>query len=270
MTKIRSANLLRYFTYVSTGVAMLFATAATTLSYDKGTNYFAANSGLFSVAAIFAFLAFALAVAAAWVTPKQEISASSPFGASPLLALPSTMGLCAGAILLLFESAASESPLPLITAVLLISSAIYSMLTETAYSSKQFVILLGLTPALACALMIGVLYFDLSMEMNAPLKVVTQCALLPLMLYFTAELRYSLNRAIPRLYLALALGSVAAASMCALAIPVACLTGTLENINCLAASLIVVGTNITILLKLKRYLQPIPAPENDTKETDAQ
>ena len=119
--------------------------------------------------------------------------------------------------------------------------------------------------------MVGVLYFDASLEMNAPLKVATQSALLPLMLYFTTELRYLLGREIPRLYLALALGSVAASSLCVFAVPLASFIGALNNSNCLAAALIVLGANITILLRLKRYLQPNPSPdENDTKEIDAQ
>jgi hypothetical protein len=88
------------------------------------------------------------------------------------------------------------------------------------------------------------------------------------MLYFTAELRYFLNRELPRLYLALALISIPLSSLCVLAIPVACLTGVLNNINCLAAALALLGTNITVLLRTKRYL--IPSTEDDTKETDAQ
>ena len=130
---------------------------------------------------------------------------------------------------------------------------------------------LGFFPPVACALLVCILYFDTSLEMNAPLKVTAQCALLPLMLYFTAELRYLLDRALPRLYLALALGSLALSSLCTLAVPVAVIAGFLDNANCLAAALVVLGVNITILFRLKRFLTPIPSPdENETKETDAQ
>ena len=54
-------------------------------------------------------------------------------------------------------------------------------------------------------------------------------------------------------------------------LPVAFVAGILKNTACLAASLVVLGSNITILLRLKRFLAPLPSPdENDTKETNAQ
>jgi hypothetical protein len=261
-----NVGLLTYITYAGAGTATLLSAAATAFSYDKSTNYFTANSILFPLATALAILTFVLAVATALMTPKETVVASSPFGANLLVALPSAIGFGCGAIFSVLEFAKSNSTLFLVAAVLLLLSAAHVLLCETERKSS----LLGFIPPVACALLIAILYFDISLEMNAPMKVVAQCALLPLMLYFTTELRYLLERELPRLYLALALSSIAAASLCALAVPVAFLTGVLENTNCLAASLVAIGANITILLKLKRYLQPTPSPENDTKETDAQ
>ena len=167
---------------------------------------------------------------------------------------------------MVIEFAKNQAIWFLIATLFFLLSAAHVLLSETDLTSS----ILGFFPPIACAFIVGVLYFDASLEMNAPLKVVAQCALLPLMLYFTAELRYLLNREIPRLYLALALGSIVASSLCVLAIPVASIAGFLNNSNCFAAALVVVGANVTILLKLKRYLTSIPSPENDTKETDAQ
>ena len=104
------------------------------------------------------------------------------------------------------------------------------------------------------------------------MKVAVQCALLPLMLYFTTELRYLLGRELPRLYSALALGSLAASSLCILTVPVASITNRLENTYCLISAIAVIGINATVALRQWRYLQAPNAtsPENDTKETDAQ
>jgi hypothetical protein len=146
---------------------------------------------------------------------------------------------------------------------------LYVLLSETERKNTA----LGFIPPIACALLVAILYFDNSLEINAPLKVATQCALLPLMLYFTAELRYMLGRELPRLYVALALGSLAASSLCILTVPVASITGRFENAYCLFAALAIIGINATVALRQWRYLQTpdeTSLDENDTKETDAQ
>ncbi len=258
---------LSFVMEIGTGSALSLAPLAVLLSYDEAANYFSPNSKLFQATVILAILGFAAAIALALVIPKEEIVSKSPFGTNILFALPAALGFGAGAIFMVIEFAKSQSIWFLAATLLLLLSAAHVLLSET----DRAIPLLGFAPPIACAFMVGVLYFDASLEMNAPLKVVAQCALLPLMLYFTAELRYLLKRQIPRLYLALALGSIAASSLCVLAVPLASFVGALNNSNCLAAALVVLGVNITILLRLKRFLTPIPSPdENDTKETDAQ
>ena len=250
-----------------TTTAALLMSAAVAFSYDRGTNYFVADALLFRFAVIFALLAFAAAITNAILVSKDTLALRSPFGTNLLVALPAALGFAFGGIFLAVDFFQTKSYLALAAAVSLFLSMLHTLLCEAGYRIKA----LGFFPPVACALLVCTLYFDTSMEMNAPLKVTAQCALLPLMLYFTTELRYLLGRQIPRLYLALALGSIAASSLCTLAIPVAVFAGLLDNANCLAAALVVLGVNITILFRLKRFLTPIPSPdENDTKETDAQ
>ncbi len=246
--------------------AAVFMVLGVLLSYEKGTNYFEPNAILPIFAVIWAIFGLVAALIFAIIAPKEEIDSFSPFEAGLLTSLPAALGFGIGAILLAVDFFKNQSALFLIAALLLLASAAHLLLKKGDRAGA----VLGFIPPVACALLIAVLYFDASLEMNAPLKVAVQTALLPLMLYFTAELRYLLNREIPRLYFALALISVALASLCVISVPVAFLMGTLKNTNCLAAALSVVGLTVTILLRLNRYLQPIPSPENDTKETDAQ
>ena len=259
---------LGFIMQTGTETAALLSPFAVAFLYDENANYFVPNSKIFPIAVICAIIAFVAAILLSIAIPKEEIVSKSPFGSRLMFAFPAALGFGAGGIFMVIEFAKSQKILFLIAALFLLLSAAHSLLSETDRANT----FLGFTPPIACALMVGVLYFDTSLEMNAPLKVVTQCALLPLMLYFTTELRYLLGREIPRLYLALALGSVAASSLCVFAVPLASFAGMLDNTNnCLAAALVVAGTNVTILLRLKRYLKPIPSPdENDTKETEAQ
>lgn len=247
--------------------ATFFMVLGVLLSYEEGTNYFEANAIIPLLATIWAFLSLASAVAFALLVPKEETLSKFPFGANLLVALPASLGFAISGIFLVLNFAQSRSYLALAAAVALLLAALHVLLLEAGYCVKA----LGFIPPVACALLVCILYFDTSMEMNAPLKVASQCALIPLMLYFTAELRYLLDRALPRLYLALALASIALSSLCTLAVPVAVFAGLLDNANCLAAAIAVLGANLTVFLKLKRFSTPIPSPDqNDTKETDAQ
>lgn len=251
---------------VASMIATFFMTFSVLFCYEKASNYFEPNTFIPVLATIWAILGLVAAVIFAIIVPQEEIASISPFGSNLLVTLPAAGGFGIGAIILIAEYAKSQSILFLVASLFLLLSAAHVLFSETNTKAS----FLGFIPPVACAMLVAILYFDASLEMNAPMKVAAQTALLPLMLYFTTELRYLLNRELPRLYLALALISVALASLCVLSVPVACLMGALKNINCLAAALVVAGVNITILLKLKRYLHPIPSPENDTKETDAQ
>ena len=267
MNRKSAARFCGFFAVCATVVATVLEVLSVLFFYDKTTNYFLPDAILPSLAAVWALLAFAAAVIFAVAVPREEIASKSPFGTRFAFALPAAIGFGVGAIFAVVDFAQSREIWFLIATLFLLLSAAHVLLSET----ERAIPLLGFAPPIACAFMVGILYFDASLEMNAPLKVAAQTALLPLMLYFTAELRYLLNREIPRLYSALALISVALASLCVLAVPVAFVAGILKNTACLAASLVVLGSNITILLRLKRFLAPIPSPdENDTKETNAQ
>ena len=239
-------------------------------SFDQGSNYFHADTLLPLVANLLTLLTAAVAIVSAIAESKQECS-GTPFGKQLFVALPAAIGLAVTSVYLLVDFFLQSNWLAFATAVFLILTTVYVLRCETSKRQSSKTALLGFASPLACALLIGVLYFDTSLEMNAPMKVATQCALLPLMLYFTAELRYLLGRELPRLYLALALISLVASSLCILAVPAASIAGFLKNTNCLFAAITVAGLNVTVLLRLKRFLQPTLAPdENETKETDVQ
>lgn len=266
MNKKLIARFCGLFTAIATVIATLLMSFGVLFSYDATSNYFESNAILPTLATVWMLLAFASAVIFAIITPMEELESHSPFGSCIAIATPATLGFCAGGILLLIDFAKSAWAPSLAAALFLFLSAAHILLSET----NRAIIFLGYVPPIACILLLLVLYFDVSTEMNAPLKVATQCAIIPLMLYFTTELRYLLNRKIPRLYLALALCSNAMSSLCVLAVPVASIAGLGVNVKYLAASLTAIGLNITIALRLKRYLQPTPSPETDTKETEAQ
>ncbi len=270
MNKQQIAKILRIVLLAGIPAAALLQEIAVLISYDKGTHYFVANAPLPVLANVFTTVLFVVAVLCALIAPKP-LATSSPFGKQIWIAIPAALGFAIGGIFLLIEFFVNRAILSFVSAVVLLLSALHLLLSETDRKLTH----LGYFPPLACALLVCILYFDASMEMNAPLKVAVQCALLPLMLYFTTELRYLLGRELPRLYSALALGSLVASSLCILTVPVASIAGSLKNAYCFIAAIAVIGINATVALRQWRYLQA-PAPdttspdENETKETDAQ
>lgn len=270
MNKQQLAKILRIVLLAGIPAAALLQEIAVLISYDKGTHYFVANAPLPILANILTAVLFAVAIISAVITPEPS-STSSPFGSQLWIAVPAALGFSISGIFLLFDFFINRGILSFAGAVILLLSALHLLLSETDRKLTP----LGYFPPLACASLVCILYFDASMEMNAPMKVAVQCALLPLMLYFTTELRYLLGRELPRLFGALALGSLAVSSLCILTVPVASIMGTLNNAYCFIAAITVIGINATVALRQWRYLQT-PAPdtpspdENDTKETDAQ
>ena len=268
MNKQSISRILRIVLLAGIPIAALLQELAVLLSYDVETNYFVSYSFLPSFANILTAILFAAAIFFAIIVEKPQPTAS-PFGSQMWFALPAAIGFGIGGISLLIDFLSKGVMLSLLTAIACLLSALYVLLSETNLKNT----FLGFAPPIACAFIVAILYFDQSLEINAPLKVATQCALLPLMLYFTAELRYQLGRELPRLYIALALGSIAASSLCILTVPVASITGRFENTYCLIAALTTLGINATVALRQWRYLQTpntTSPDENNTKETDAQ
>ena len=272
MNKQQIAKILRKVLLIGIPVAALLHEVAVLVSYDVGTNYFVANAPLPIFANLLTALLFATAIGCALITEKP-IATFSPFGTQIWIGIPAALGFAIGGVFLALHFSSTGTILSFASAILLLLSSIHMLLSETGIKLS----FLGFFPPLACAGLVCILYFDASLEMNAPMKVAAQCSLLPLMLYFTAELRYLLDRELPRLYCALALGSLAASSLCLLTIPVTSIMGMLENANCLIAAIAVIGINATVALRQWRYFQNAVPPsseenstETDTKETDSQ
>ncbi len=251
----------KYVSFTLCGAALVFLVAAALMqtlamfvSYEGDTNYFVKGAQLPTISAILVIIGCIFAVTAACVLPKSEAH-GSPFGYNIAYALPAVCGFLISAVFHVMQFLETSSTLKLATAVALVLAAIYTLLTETSFghTHASTIAMLGFTPTAACALLIGSYYFDPSMEMNAPLKLVIQCALLSAMLYFTTELRYLINRALPRLYYALALCTLVISSLSVFSIPTAILFGVFSHSDYLTGSLTVLGISITIALRAARH-----------------
>ena len=156
----------------------------------------------------------------------------------------------------------------MLASLALICAAVYSILSGTSArrSPPTGLCLIGFTAVLACALVNATFYFDPTLEMNSPAKVALQTSLLFARLYYTAELRYLIDRAKPRLFIALSLLTLSVSALSAIPITVACCCGIIDRKDCLAGALLVLGIAITVLLRLMRVLYT----KENTTPTEAQ
>ena len=227
--------------------ATILQTLAILLDYESKTNYFTGRFPLPLLAVIFAILA-AIVGSVAALTTKLSALAENPF---PRLPIPSltAIGSILLAVAILTTKHTETNPIIMpATVVFLILSAVYPILSgiPACRRHRTVTLLFGMAAVLSCILTNAYYYFDISVEMNAPLKTTLQVSLLFLMLYLTAELRYLLGTPQPRLYLALAAWAIPFALISAIPLPFALFTGKLTRLDYVAGGLLMLCASVTI------------------------
>lgn len=249
MNKHQIFQLFKYTALALIGVSALLLTIAMLTVYEPNTSYFSANTPLPLLATLCALVGAACGIASAlFITPAKTLS--SPF--FPSAAFFSCIGFLFGGILLLFNSTRSQAPL---TAFFFFIAALYSLLSAFASpkAANSVTVILGFLTVIACALGNVYCYFDVSLEMNAPVKIILQTALLFTMIYYTAEIRFLLAREKKRFYLALAFCALAASAMGAISVPIAYFSGALNRTDYFALSVVLLGVAFSLLLRILFY-----------------
>lgn len=261
--------------YAVGGAAVLTAAVlqavAFSACFDALANYFVKGAILPKLAIAFAIAGGLFGVIAALLSPKAEGGTLSPLPTSVYSALPLAVGFVALAIALFLSGQATErsAALRVPTALLALAAAAYAILSALPNLREKYrkpITLLGFTAPLACALANAYYYFDLSVEMNSPVKYCVQTALLFSMLYFLGELRYLIGEPKPRLFCACTLLTLAAASLCVIAFPVASFTGAITRADYVIGAYLVLG----IIFRAVTCTLPLilPAPPTEPQKED--
>ena len=231
-------------------LAAILQCLAVLLSFEDGTNYFENGALLPILATVFAILGGILGTLSAFTADPTALS-KTPFSKSVSFS-PLTVGFAAAAILLLLQG---SEPFPFITAVLLLLATLYAILVEFPKLRETVLpTLVGMVAVLALIAVNAYYYFDMTVEMNAPIKVTTQLGLLCTMLALTGELRYLLGKPMPRLFVALSAWVVSIGALSALSVPLAYLVGKIDRIDYATGGLLVLCAVLTALLRLKALL----------------
>ncbi len=242
--------------------AVVLQSLAILLSYEPDTNYFA-GFPLLPLLAIGASLLAAIVGSVAALLTNSPKLAEHPF---PRLPIPSliALGMILPAIAIL-TTKHTEANLVVIPATVasLFLSAVYPILVGIAACRRHrtLTLLFGMVTVISCILLNAYYYFDISVEMNAPLKTTLQGSLLFLMLYLTAELRYLLGTPQPRLYLALAAWALAFGSLSSIPLTVAFFAGKLTRLDYVAGGLLLLCAAVTICHRIVALHRSTPAAE---------
>ncbi len=258
---------LKYAAYAAIFLGAILEVAAMLTAYEPTAHYFKADAPLPLLALISVTLGALCGIASALFSDKQSLT-GTPFH-SPVAALITCVGFLLGGVLMLLIA---STTLSFLTSLLFLLSALYAFLGATSLATKKpsALALLGFLTVAACAVGNVYCYFDVSLEMNAPVKLAIQMALLFSMLYFTGELRFLLGRAKIRLYLILSYCAMAACALCALAIPVSYFRGILPRYDYYALSIVALGILVSIPWKIRALslTRAIPTDSNEPTDTD--
>lgn len=242
--------------------AVLSAIAFATQFDAPNSNYFQRGAILPTVACSFSVIAVLTAVLSlVCLFPKNSFSAETM--PMPRAAIPSAIGFLLCAIFLSLGIVQNgESTMRVVALALALISIGYECLVPFADLNRKTVrdraVPLGFAPIFCLIFLCAILYFDRSIEMNAPLKVYLTLGLLTALLSCTNELRFLLGSAMPRLCFLLLSCTVATGALTIFAIPTALCVGIAVRADYLAAVCAVWGCTLSAGLRLYALAQSKP------------
>lgn len=251
-------------------LAAVLAGVAIVTDYDTRANYFVSQAPIHLASCIAAVASLITGIVAAICTPAEALS-PTPFAKRNIFPAPAVFFLLAFVAILIQKHAKSiPETIIFLTLGAMFPSAIYALLSASPAQTKKHPTMVagfGLFAILACLLLNVYLYFDLTVEMNAPLKIFLHLGLLSSMLYYTCELRYLLKNPMPRLFLAVSAATVSLGSLCALSLPVAFFANRFSRYDYLACAFLVITVMATAALRTMTLLNP-ESPDEDTEDPE--
>ena len=202
---------LQWCSVAAAALAAILQAAAILTCSEPGSNYFTKGSLLPILAVSAALLSALLGSIAAWTTKAPADS--------ELIFSERASVFCPAVGFLYFR----EKRAALLCIPFLLLAAIYSVLVNLPQQRKRrsSTAMVGFAAVIACALLNTYLYFDMSVEMNAPAKTALQAGLLCVMLMLVGELRFLVGTPQPRVFLMLCSWTLGACSLCAIPLPLA-------------------------------------------------
>jgi hypothetical protein len=262
--------------------AILLQTVAFVVSYDQtSSNYFRVGSVLPTLAILSAILSMILGSALALLTERKMKKASTPMN-NRFASAAQALGFLLSGIFLLLSGGGKFTVL---CACMLQLSAIYPMFVRSfGRTHSDAVAILGCLPVLSSAVLAGLYYFDNTLEMNAPLKLLVMIGVLLVMIYHLGELRCLLGRPMPNIFLVVSFCSFGLSSVAGLPVLLAALFGrfaidytprnaqllarVLAHPTYIAGAILIFGVGICAFLRALTLLDAEGHLDSDTEKEE--
>lgn len=254
---------------ICSALAAILQTLAVLISYDPTANYFERGAILPTLAVCLAIAGIVCGTIAARMTNTETLN-DSPF--SKQIAIPyAAIGFLLTAIVLPLNAPTERMPLTLVTSVFLVLAAFFHILScipSIREKHTSVICFLGFAAIIGCILSMAYFYFDVSVEMNAPLKVAVQMGLITAMLGYVGELRYLLGQPMPRTYLTVLSWSISVGALSTIAVPIAMIAKKLPRVDYAVGGLLVLCIATTQILRMRTLLST-PSTEDTATDNDA-
>lgn len=267
----RVRKFLPLFVLVPAGLSACLMLIACLTQYDgPAANYFGRGALLPIFAAVLSAVSAIAGTVITGLLPRGSLS--SEISPVPSASFASAAGFLICAVILTASAIRSGFRwYHAVTLLLLLLSVAYFILR--AYDRfteplRDLTVLLGIAPVFGLIFLCAIHYFDKSLEMNAPVKVLTLLGLLTATVTVTSGIRYLLGTALPRVYLMLASWTVAAGSLSLLSIPALFLAGSFDKTAYLASFFAVLGYTVSCGFRIVSLIRS--AEDTSRVEEDAQ
>ena len=261
-----------------TFLATLLMLIAFATAYDPGvSNYFALGNPLPILASVAALLVIACGIAAS-IVAKRLSEPFSPLPAPSSATFPAALGALGSSVLLfVFKNRfpAKLQTAATVSAILFLLAAVFFLLAALRIAEKHAFSILwaGFAAIIAPIVLNAVYYFDMTVEMNAPVKVLAQMGLLAAMLCVTVEIRALIGRTNPSLTPVLLSFALSLCCLSSLPLIFAAIAGKVFSGAYIAAVPFLLGVGLTAGIRMCGMIftgkseSPVSEPENTDHES---
>ncbi len=287
MQKISKKLKICFYSALAVAVlSVILLTVSVFTAYDTSENYLQ-NAPLPIIFTCCTVIGVLFSVATLFIIPKGELSGDSP------LTLPVTVasGFCAITLLIAataiygaaFDlgglaskfSGISSNPQPLLVVcgILTLISVVYFVLNcfMTSEDRKYNLALVGFAVPVTAVLYVAISYFDISVSINAHIKILFHYSMISFMIWSLYELRTLIGKPMPRIYFAFGLITTIFSSVSSIPWLIGFVAGRLEgpiNPSYVIYSLISLGVCVYTAIRLYVFVSARALLERIADQTE--
>ena len=267
----KSKKILKIYTIIFallTVVCVALRFVAVSTVYDADIGYYKTGAVVPTVLHVLCFVSFALAMSIIPLLPKKTLPEALPCGlgvrASAAIQLVFALGMAAYLIYPAFTGGVKVSAVSIICVIAALFSTVYFALVMAgkAVPEKKNSALFGYTVIVYVLMMLANSYFDFYTTMNSPNKLITQIALMSIMVALLFEMRAILGISLARGYAAFTLFAVFLSAVSSIPGVVLFLAGTFTKPMYFAVNFVIFGFFIYLAVRYVSWLCAVIKEKN--------